>query len=192
MRCSICRATAMCWIERKEADEMEIRNKKMIKGIVVIFLVCLGFIYYSRPQAYVRWCAKVNEEELAVITDCLREAYSSGDTHIRYVTDGDAASIEADAPEEIKTVLLELQDKYQKDKWPVFSFVEVYYDEQGDMMYEICVKTEKTEGDGMESPDLRCCYLIYIDDGYDGKQMETHAEVIFGNWHYWAKDTYSG
>ena len=169
------------------------KKTAIIVGIGVIALISLTVLYFSRPYAYVKRCAKVNEKELAVITACLKEAYQSGDTHIRYVTDGDVvSSIEADAPEEIKTALLELQDMYQKDKWPVFSYVEVYYDEQGDMMYLIRVKTEKTAGDGMEGPDLRCYYLIYIDDGYDGKQIETHADIIFGNWHYWSKDNYSG
>ncbi len=179
--------------EGKITQDNGIKKQQSVKGLkwVFIVLMILAFvimaviIYRSSPYVYVKRMAKNNEAILNQLTSVMR-GYSENNKHIEYSDE--------DAPDEIKTIMRELKDEYQKDsEWPVFSGVEVYFDEQGGMMYLIQVRKDRLKsGDGKDSPDIRCYYLIYTDSNYDGKQAETSADLLYGNWHYWSKDLYSG
>lgn len=167
------------------------KKEKNIKLILIVILLLLAIvimtalIYRSSPYAYVKQVAKSNEDILDRLTSVIR-GYTENNKHFEYSDE--------DAPEDIKAIMEGLKSEYQKDsEGPVFSGVEVYFDEQGDMMYLIQVRKDKLKsGDGKDSPDIRCYYLIYTDSNYDGKQTEASADVIFDDWHYWSKDLYSG
>ncbi|MCR5119095.1 MAG: hypothetical protein K6B44_05690 [Lachnospiraceae bacterium] len=167
------------------------KKEKSIKLILIVILLLLAIvimtalIYRSSPYAYVKQVAKSNGAILNQLTAAMR-GYAENNKHFEYSDE--------DAPEDIKAIMGGLKSEYQKDsEGPVFSGVEVYFDEQGDMMYLIQVRKDKLKsGDGKESPDIRCYYLIYTDSSYDGKQAEASADVIYGNWHYWSKNLYSG
>ncbi len=156
----------------------------------VIFMIITAAVWlslsYSAPYNYVQDCFYSNKadfEELVSYAEKLRPENSS-----RIEINGD------NAPDEIKEFLEDLQKQYGKDSpYPVFSAVDVRFDHEGDMMLYVRAKNKKLRnGDGMNSPDIRLYYLIYIEDDYDDEVAFSKDNPFYGNWYTGSSDTYSG
>lgn len=164
------------------------KNKKLIGVTALISVVILSVVVsYYFPYAYVQGCLYSNKDDFEKLPDYIKSLYSEGTTHIDITEESDC--------KEINAILAGLKKQYQKDSpYPVFSYVDAYYDKDGDVMFMIPVRKEKLpKKNGVESPDIRYYYLVYIDDGYDGHSSYIKDKKPFsGNWRTWSADRYSG
>lgn len=169
------------------------KRKKLLRYIIVaipflfvIAIVISATVSYYYPYHYIKNCLYSNKDEFEQLTVYVRNLYTEGDRHIQINEDSDR--------EEIKAILGRLREQYQKDSdFRVFSAVDVYFDNDGDMLFYIGAKNEKIKnGDGYNSPDILCYDLVYIDENYDGDQPVKDKEPFWGNWRTWSFDTYSG
>ncbi len=105
-----------------------------------------------------------------------------------------AASDNEESFNKVKSILSRLREQYQKDSdYPVFLSVSVKYDETGNMLLSMQTKKEKLKnGDGIDNPDIRVYYLVYIDENYNGVSPIKEKEPFYDNWYTWSSDTYSG
>ncbi len=172
---------------------MSNKDKKLklyiiIIAVVLVMMPVAAYIFFHSEVYYRNYldrCIRNNEEKLDQLTSVMEKQYSEGLDSIDYRIE--------EAPDEIKLILEALREKNQKySTLREYMGIKAFYDDQGDMMYEVMVKERKTGGDGQDSPDLWGLYLIYIDEGYDGKQPEAAADVVNGKWHYWSRSLYSG
>lgn len=169
---------------------------KKTKKYVWLVLVLLGIIstiviflisWYTE-QNYVQRCFKSNQLLFEQIVDLSRKIDHEEKGHVEIKTNED------NGYENIKTILTELQNKYQSDSdYPVFSAVDIYYDDENDIALIIHVKNDKLKnGDGIETPDIRCYELVYVDKEYDGEIREKNGKLFYEEWRVWSYDTYSG
>lgn len=177
------------------------KRKRIITAIIVIVpLLCvislaLYFVtsYYS-PYSYVENCFYSNKEALEQLPICFKELQGDGIAS--------AKVNENDLPEalqkEVKAILEGLREQYQKDsEYPVFSSVYVDFDGNGNVLLYLQAKKERLKnGDGVDSPDIRCYYLVYIDENYSGSSQlhidKEYKKPFCGNWYTWSSDTCSG
>ncbi|MCQ2417586.1 MAG: hypothetical protein MJ071_07220 [Oscillospiraceae bacterium] len=47
-------------------------------------------------------------------------------------------------------------------------------------------------GEGKQTPDIRCYELVYISQDFNGNIRESRAEPFYDRWCIWSCDTYSG
>ena len=169
------------------------KSKKLLRYIVAVILILFilavpAFMaadcYY--PYHYIKSCLYSNKESFDYIPNYLKNANIEENTHIRIDADSDH--------DEINSILSSLKEQYQNDSvYPVFSSIDVYFDSDGDFMFYIQARKEKLKnGDGINSPDIRCYELVYIDERYDGNSPIKEKEPFCENWYTWSKDTYSG
>lgn len=169
------------------------KNKKLFRYLIaaipivfiLVIIVSLAVSYYY-PYHYIKDCLYSNKDEFEQISVHLRNIYTEGDTNIRINEDSNY--------DEINTILSGLRGQYQNDsEYPVFSSINVYFDSDGDLLFYLRAKNNKIENaDGMNNPDIRCYYLVYIDENYDGDSPIKNAKPFWGNWYTWSDDTYSG
>lgn len=157
-----------------------------IPALLIISAVVFFIISYSYPYHYLRDCFYLNKEEFNQIVLYLKDTYREDQTHIVINTNSDY--------NEINEVLTRLKEQYQNDsEYPVFSSVDAYYDEEGNMMLTIQARKEKImSGDGMENPDIRCYELVYIDENYNCDSIIKSQKPFCGNWYTWSYNTFSG
>lgn len=168
-------------------------RRHLIGSIAGAVLLLAGLIAlqrsYTAPRRYVKSCYCDNRELLDSLAEACRE-YDAGES-------GNVRLDAETAPESVRKILEPLRTKYQPDSEnAVFSSCSVRYDAGGKMQLQICAKTEKAAGDGHTAPDLRLCYLVYLEDGYAEdlpyiQYMKEHGSIA-GNWYFWSRDTYSG
>lgn len=156
----------------------------------VIFLIITVAVWlslsYSAPYNYTEDCFYAHQEDFQDLVSYAGKLYSENCSY--------AEINEDNAPDEIKEFLENLQKQYGKDSpYSVFSSVDVRFDHEGDMMLYVRAKNERLRsGDGMNSPDIRYYYLIYIDENYDGKVTFSKDKPFFESWYTGSSDTYSG
>lgn len=122
-------------------------------------------------------------------------------TYAEYKEDSDyfcadfkGGSTFSDSYNEVEVILNGLRERYQQDSdYPVFSSVKAQYDDNGAMVLTVQTKKEKLKnGDGINKPDIRVFYLVYIDENYDGASPKGERKPFCGNWYTWSADIYSG
>ena len=72
--------------------------------------------------------------------------------------------------------------------------ITVYISDDDGNIY-ISVQAEKHRnkgGDGQNSPDIRCCCLVYVDPDYSESVMEMSVDPFYDNWRVWSSDIWSG
>lgn len=182
-------------------------RKKVIGGIavsvVILFLVIAFFVQFRRTET----CFYTNKGEFEKLSLCFKGLYTEGVTQIEFKDSADNfffsfedddnlrdTSDEEEAFQQVKETLNRLRERYQKgSSYPVFSAVSVQYDDSGDMLLSMQVKKEKLKnGDGINVPDIRVYYLVYIDENYNGSSLIKETEPFYDNWYTWSSDTYSG
>ncbi len=47
-------------------------------------------------------------------------------------------------------------------------------------------------GDGINTPDIRCYSLVYVDPNYAGSIKEMSERPFYDNWRIWSEDMWSG
>ena len=76
---------------------------------------------------------------------------------------------------------------------PVFTAIEVYSDNNGNLAISIQAKKEIIKGgNGKETPDVRCYCLVYVEPNYVGSIHAKDKAPFYDNWRTWSSDTYSG
>lgn len=169
------------------------KKKKLLRYIIaaipllsVLAIIISAVVSYYYPYYYIENCLYSNKDEFEQLTVYVRDLYTEGDKRIKIN--------EESGREEIKAILGRLREQYQKDSdYTVFSSIDAYFDNDGDMLFYIWAKAEKLKGgDGIDSPDIRCYDLVYVDEGYDGDQPVKDKEPFWGNWRTWSSNTYSG
>lgn len=166
------------------------KRKRLFRYIVIVILILAipAFIavYYYSPYLYIKACLYSNKESFEQIPIYLKSINIEKNAHIKIDDDSDY--------NEINSILIDLKEQYQNDStYPVFSAINVYSDSDGDLLLYIHTRKEKLKnGDGIDSPDIRCYDLVYIDEGYDGNSPVKDTEPFWGNWYTWSHDTYSG
>lgn len=154
--------------------------------LLVLAVITLAAVKYYASYRYLKQCLHSNEAELEQLADYVRGIYAEGDSSVKID--------EESCHDEIMSILDALRAKYQSDsEYPVFSGVEAYFDKDGDVLFCIQAKKDRLKkGDGIDSPDIRCYCLVYVDEAYDGDQRFADGKPIWGSWHTWSFDTYSG
>ena len=170
------------------------RNKKTLRNIIVVISVLVVLVAvvlfmavsYFYPYKYVEDCFYTNKDDFEKISYYLESLYDEGKKHIKISENSNC--------DEITAILVKLQKQYQNEsKYPVFSYVDVYYDSDGDVMFYIQAKKEKLKNrNGINSADIRCYYIVYVDENYDGKSPAKYRKPFCDNWYTWSSDIYSG
>lgn len=180
---------------------MSMKRKRITIAIIIILplLIIISsalFLtaYYYAPYRYVENCFYSNKQDFEMLAGYFKEPQGDGAISEKIN--------ENDLPEalqkEAKAILGNLQEQYQKDSdYPVFTSVYADYDENGNVLLYLQVKKEKLKNkDGIDSPDIRCYYLVYIDENYNGSSGlhidKKQKNPFCDNWYSWSSDTYSG
>ena len=143
-------------------------------------------ISWNAQKRYVKDCFYTNQESFQKIVDLSRKQYHDGDTYLKIDEESNS--------DEYRTILKDLREQYQSNSdYPVFTAVDIYYDNEGDLALYIQVKKKKLKnGDGIDIPDIICYDLVYIDEKYDGNKTVKNEKPFYENWYFWSFDTYSG
>ncbi|MBP1563686.1 MAG: hypothetical protein J6C38_08205 [Oscillospiraceae bacterium] len=182
-------------------------NKKQSRIIVIAIaaLACvlvpalLLFNSYNADYNFTKNCYFSNQKTLDNLSQYFKSLNNEGLSHAEFNGNTGEISLYGDSEtkitnEELKSTLNGLRAQYQDG----FSFVDAYFDSEGDMLLYMQTKVKKTNGDGLNSPDLFICYLVYIDERYSGKNAPLRisdykdARPVSGNWCYWSESGYSG
>lgn len=59
------------------------------------------------------------------------------------------------------------------------------------MFYMAAQKEKLKNRDGVNVADIRCCYIVYVDENYDGSSPAKYKKPFCGNWYTWSRDIYS-
>lgn len=176
-------------IDSAERSSAKTKTALLVVSAVIFMIITVAVwlsLSYSAPYNYAEDCFYAHQEDFDNLVSYAEKLYSENSLYAEINTDN--------APDEIKEFLEDLQKQYGKDSpYPVFSAVDVRFDHEGDMMLYVRAKNEKLRsGDGMNSPDIRFYYLIYIDENYDGKVTFSKDKPFFESWYTGSSDTYSG
>ena len=187
-------------------------NKKQSRIIVIaiVALACvlvpaiLLFNSYNADYNFTKSCYFSNQKTLDNLSQYFKSLYIEGLSRAKFNGNTGEISLYNNSEteisnDELKVVLNNLREQYQTDSYfPPFSFVDAYYDSEGDMLLYMRAKVKHTNGDGLNSPDLFICYLVYIDEDYSGKKAPLRisdykdARPVSGNWCYLSESGYSG
>lgn len=181
----------------------------------LLILFCIGAASENSHRKFTENCYYSNDEELNQICSSFKEMYSdglrqaelkgdTGELELSYRTEERGLYSETiDFSDTYCTdILNNLRQQYQpQSDYPVFSAIRAFYDDNGDMLLFVQAKKRalKKKSNDMESPDIRCYYLVYIDEGYSGHgsslgidNFEITSVPFADNWHTWSKDLYLG
>ena len=178
--------------EQNSTKKKSFENTKNVLLVVtaVIFLIITAAVWlslsYSAPYNYVESCFYDNQDDFADLVSYAQTLCTENSSRVKITADN--------APDNIRLFLESLQKQYAQDSpYPVFSSVDVCFDNEGDMMLYVHARKEKLRsGDGINSPDIRFYYLIYTDEDYESKLPCAKNEPFSGNWYTGSSDTYSG
>jgi hypothetical protein len=163
-------------------------------GAVIVLVPLTLFIAYKLRFQYIKNCFYSNEQAFERLVELSRKHRPEGGGQQIIKID------EQSGGDEISQILGDLREKYQKDSdLSVFSRIRSCFDKNGNMALSITVSSKKLAGrDGINSPDVRCGVLVYIDEGFDFASTDTlhlppeDDTPFHGSWHTWSYDTYSG
>ena len=164
------------------------KNKSKIILIAALIIAVIGgvllTVYLKSPEQYCKRCLYSNSSDFDSLVDYVRQYDITGEVEV-----GDG-----DIPPEIEAILVRLNDQYQADSdYPVFTALTAQHDDNGNIY--ISVQAEKhrnSSGDGLDSSDIRCCSLVYVDPDYSGSVMEMNTRPFYDNWRVWSTDMWSG
>lgn len=170
-----------------------IKKIAIVLSLVILSLVLLLVISYYAPYKYTENCFYSNKENFERLPGLFKTLQIDDVSSV----DIDENDLSNTAYNEVKNILVSLQEQYRNDsEYAVFSSVNAEYDESGNILLYTIVKSKKIKGNGMDSPDIRCYYLVYIDENYNENSRlhidKDYKEPFCGNWYTWSSDTYSG
>lgn len=164
------------------------RKQRLVIGIILmIAIISIPIIIHFINRTPYRYCENCLQSNI--------EYFDALPTYIRnYSLSGTVKISDANTPKEIKEILYSLNKQYQKDSdYPVFTAIEVYSDNNGNLAISIQAKKEILKGgNGIETPDVRCYSLVYVEPNYVGSIHAKDKASFYDNWRTWSSDTYSG
>lgn len=168
--------------------------------IIPISIFSIGYIknVYLKNK-YVEMCYKDNAQTFDEIVTFFKQNFTEPTSMVKYdqeehilerYFEGDWIYSDCSV-EDFDTAFSQLRDEYQQDsEYKVFSFIKAVYDDSGNMLLYLVVKSEKNAND-----EIRNYYLVYIDDEYNGHSSglaidfsEITAKPFHENWYYWSND----
>lgn len=182
-------------------------NKKIVIGSFIILcisalIVLILCFFINKDERYTQKCYFDNEQAFDSLAEYFSQSYEpslncieynlNDSTLTRYYSEK-SISCECDN-EFINSKLTELHNNYKNDSnSTIFSFVHAYYDNSGNMLLYIIVKSNK------RNDSIRNNYLVYIDESYDGHSSDLSIDTynisrkpFSGNWCYWSADIPAG
>ncbi|MCQ2502914.1 MAG: hypothetical protein MJ084_04045 [Saccharofermentans sp.] len=186
-----------------------------MKKFLIIFLSCLtvllgtfSLIIYNSSYVQSIQCYRKNDEDFACIVTRIKDYYQPGFVEARFdvgyglfaiaCDDKDAGKYHSELISDnvINETLMSLNGIYSAgNDFPVFTYLDVSFDDEGDVCIVIPVKRLKIKnGDGVNSKDVHFYSLVYKDDDYSGDDISnTYREVkIDNNWYLITGTNYSG
>ena len=165
-------------------------NKRRIRALqitvsVISALVILTIILViNSAEYYCKRCLNTNSTDFDNLVTYVKQNGITGKMSI-----GDDI-----IPKEIEEILERLNRKYQVDcNYPVFTAINVRSDGKGNTYIYIQAKKQKIKtGDGINTPDIRCYSLVYVDPNYAGSIKEMSERPFYDNWRIWSEDMWSG
>lgn len=187
--------------------QSEMRKKLLIFFILLFIPIGLFSIGYIKSvylkNAYVETCYKDNAKAFDEIAAFFKQSFTESTSMIQYNQEEhileryfEGSSTYSDcSDEDIDTLLSRLRDEYQPDsEYKVFSFVRAVFDDSGNMLLHLVVKSEENTND-----EIRNYYLVYADEEYNGHSSglaidfsEITEEPFHENWYYWSEDVQLG
>ena len=172
-----------------EVNEMIIKRKqRLVIGIILmIAIISISIIIHFINRTPYRYCENCLQSNI--------EYFDALPTYIRnYSLSGTVKISDENTPKEINEILDSLNKQYQKDSdYPVFTAIEVYSDNNGNLAISIQAKKEIIKsGNGIDTPDVRCYSLVYVEPNYVGSIHAKDKAPFYDNWRTWSSDTYSG
>ena len=163
------------------------KHTAIITAIVMLVIAAISaavYILHRAPYRYCENCLLSNKEYFDALPDIIK----------KYGLNGKVSMKDKDTPDEILEILDSLNKQYQKDSdYPVFTALEISSDPNGSIAVSIQARKEYLKnGDGKESPDIRCCCLVYIEPEYSGDIHAKEKAPFYGSWRTWSFDAYSG
>lgn len=185
---------------------------------VIILLISLLFcliiwliVSYCTRYSFVEDCYFSNKEKFSDISMNFKELYSDnlcnakldGDSgklglHYKFSKDNNefiySSEINDCSGKSFVDALNQLQEQYEvNSEYPVFSSVDAYYDNDGNMLLYMQVFKKDIEKKQIEK-EIVCYYLVYIDEGYHGNDSSIGIDK-FGvtrnpftdNWCVWSE-----
>lgn len=186
-------------------------RKKTVKALVVFILliipISLFMIGYIKnvylKKEYVEMFYKDNPQTFDEIATFFKQNFTESISTIQYDQEKhilekrykESYTYSDCSGEKFDIALSQLRDEYQQDsEYKVFSFIRAFFDESGNMLLYLVVKSEKNTED-----KIRNYYLVYIDDEYNGHGSELaidspklSTKPFCKNWYYWSKDIQLG
>ncbi|MBP3855145.1 MAG: hypothetical protein IK990_05975 [Ruminiclostridium sp.] len=152
--------------------------------IVIIAIPITLQVEYCAPYRYCQKCLLSNQEYFDTLPMYIRD----------YGLNGHIYRKDENNPEEIREILDSLNKQYQKDSfYPVFDEIVVDYDQKGNLAFSIQAKRDRLKnGNGIETPDIRSYYLVYVDTNYSGSIHAKDKAPFYANWRIWSSDSFSG
>lgn len=164
------------------------RKQRLVIGIILmIAIISIPIIIHFINRTPYRYCENCLQSNI--------EYFDALPTYIRnYSLSGTVKISDENTPKEIKEILRSLNKQYQKDSdYPVFTAIEVYSDNNGNLAISIQAKKEIIKGgNGIDTPDVRCYSLVYVEPNYVGSIHAKEKASFYDNWRTWSSDTYSG
>lgn len=178
---------------------------KIIGLIVIACLILVNVIscvMFFSPYHQIERCYKENKASFQQIvqtfknryTDSLNSVIYSLDDHSFTLNFNHAKDIVDDSNEDISEILEHLQEQYrsQSDLSSVFSTVNAYFDQSGNMLLYLIAQKDSN---GKDADTSKCYYLIYIDDSYYGHNSDLAIDnsdiskkPFADNWYTWSKN----
>ena len=162
------------------------RIRIILTAVLLITLIAgvLLFAFAKSPERYCKRCLYSNVSDFDSLVHYVRQYDLSGEVEV-----GDS-----DIPQEIEQILERLNDQYQQDSdYPVFTSIVARHDDNGNIYISVQAEKHRNKGgDGQNSPDIRCCCLVYVDPDYSESVMEMSVDPFYDNWRVWSSDIWSG
>lgn len=190
---------------------MQTKHKRiMIIAIVLLILIMCPIVFYCTRYDFIKRYYFANKEKFNDISDSFKEMYSYG--LYRAELDGDNGELELSYrltddnnetvySEEITdcsgksclNALNQLREQYNGNNSSAFSYVRADYDDGGNMLLSISVKSKNIIENG--EAKIFCYYIVYVDEDYNGSGSDlgidrfgVSRDTLFaGNWGYWSK-----
>lgn len=191
-------------------------SHKLITVIIllILFSFCLIIwliVTYCTRYSFVEDYYFSNKEKFGDISTNFKELYSDnlcnakldGDSeklelHYKFSKDNNdfiySTEINDSSGKSFVDALNQLQEQYKANsEYPVFSYVDAYYDNDGNMLLYMQVFKKDIETKANEK-EIVCYYLVYIDEGYHGNGSSIGIDK-FGvtrnsfadNWSVWSE-----
>lgn len=172
------------------------KKHKIVFIIVLIFIAIIILLYTTEPSLIIKTYYYRDKRDFNVIESFFKELYTedilstslynNGNLLIGYNNDSVTKNI---SDEQVVTSLNHLKEKYAAKGYPEiwhedynynFSFINVKYDENGNMMLVIQAYIKEIDtNDKLNNPDKTDYYFIYCDSDYDKKDKKLRFDIKY-------------